>query len=145
MEYVNFGKAGVKVSRIALGLSFREQSNPSEAQKVVERAFDLGITFFDCANVYGPTGRDAFDAGHSEKILGRVIKGRRNEVVITTKVSGPVGTGPNDSGLSRYHIMREVERSLKHLLPGARLSRRNPARGRRRRSWRRSRCNGRRR
>ena len=115
MEYVNFGKAGVKVSKIALGLAFRGQSNPAEAQKVVERALDLGITFFDCANVYGPTGRDAFDAGHSERILGRAVKSRRDDVVITTKVSAPVGTGPNDSGLSRYHIMREVERSLKQL------------------------------
>ena len=64
MEYVNFGKAGVKVSRIALGLGFRGQNDPAEAQKVVERAIDLGITFFDCANVYGPTGKDAWDIGH---------------------------------------------------------------------------------
>ena len=115
MEYVNFGKAGVNVSRIALGLGFRGQSDPAEAQKVVERALDLGINFLDCANVYAPTGRDAHDPGQSEGILGRVIKGCRDDVVITTKVSCPVGTGPNDSGLSRYHIMREVERSLKHL------------------------------
>lgn len=115
MEYVNFGKAGVKVSRIALGLGFRGQNDPAEAQKVVERAIDLGITFFDCANVYGPTGKDAWDIGHSERILGRVIKSCRDDVVITTKVAGAVGTGPNESGLSRYHIMQQVERSLKHL------------------------------
>jgi len=115
MEYVNFGSAGVRVSRLALGLGFRGQSDAAEAQRVVERALDLGINLFDCANVYGPTGQDTFDVGHSETILGRVVKSRRDDVVIVTKVAGPVGSGPNDSGLSRYHIMREVERSLRHL------------------------------
>ena len=53
MEYVNFGKAGVKVSRLAYGLGFRGQSDADEAERVLEKGVELGLTFFDCANVYG--------------------------------------------------------------------------------------------
>ena len=114
MEYVNFGRAGVKVSRLALGLGFRGQSDEADAQKVVEHAIDLGINLIDCANVYGPMD-DRANIGRSEVILGKAIQGKRDEVVITTKVAGAIGPGPNDRGLSRYHIMREVERSLTRL------------------------------
>ena len=114
MEYVNFGKAGVKVSRLALGLGFRGQSNEAEAQKVIEHAIDLGINLIDCANVYG-TMDDRTNRGQSEIILGKVLKGKRDDVVITSKVASAVGCAPNDQGLSRYHIMREVERSLSRL------------------------------
>ena len=54
MEYVNFGRAGVKVSRLALGLGFRGQSDEAEAQRVIEHAIDMGLNLIDCANVYGP-------------------------------------------------------------------------------------------
>jgi len=114
MEYVNFGRAGVKVSRLALGLGFRGQSDEADAQKVVEHAIDLGINLIDCANVYGPMD-DRANIGRSEVILGKAIQGKRDEVVITSKVAGAIGPGPNDRGLSRYHIMREVERSLTRL------------------------------
>lgn len=114
MDYVSFGKAGVKVSRLALGLGLRGQRDEAEAQRMIERAIDLGINLLDCANVYGPMD-DRRYAGRSEVALGKVIKGRRDQVVITSKVSSPVGQGPNDQGNSRYHIMREVERSLQRL------------------------------
>ena len=116
MEYVNLGKAGVKVSRIALGLGFRGLPTDTEAQRVVEHAIDSGINFLDCANTYGMNlyfGKDRIrDRGSAERVLGRAIKGKRDDVVITTKVFGSLGEGPNDRGLSRYHIMREIERSL---------------------------------
>ena len=115
MEYVNFGSAGVKVSHLAFGLGFRGQKDEAEAQRVIEHALDLGINLIDCANIYGPTGEDGPWVGHSETILGKALKGRRDEVVITTKAAGPIGSGPNDQGVSRFHLMREVERSLRRL------------------------------
>lgn len=114
MQYVNFGKAGIKVSRLALGLGFRGQADEAEAQRTIEHAIDQGINLIDCANVYGPLDRRE-SAGRSEVILGKVLKGRRDDVVITSKVASPTGDGPNDGGLSRVHIIREVERSLTRL------------------------------
>ncbi|MDE0317796.1 MAG: aldo/keto reductase [Candidatus Poribacteria bacterium] len=114
MEYVNFGKAGVKVSPLALGLGFRGQGDESAAQRLIEHAIDSGINLIDCANVYGPMD-DRANIGRSEVILGKAIKGKRDDVVITSKVFSHIGQGPNDYGLSRYHIMREVDRSLTRL------------------------------
>jgi len=114
MEYVNLGNSGVKVSRLALGMVFRNQRDEREAQRVVETAIDRGINYVDCANTYGPTD-DRTVTGRSESILSRVLKGRREDLVITSKVSENVGEGPNDAGLSRDHIIREAERSLGRL------------------------------
>jgi 1-deoxyxylulose-5-phosphate synthase len=114
LEYVNFGSAGVKVSRLALGLGLRGQRDEKEAERLILRAFDGGVNLFDCANVYG-LADDRANAGRSEEILGRALKGHRDDVVITSKVFSPVGPGPNDRGASRYHITREVERSLRRL------------------------------
>jgi aryl-alcohol dehydrogenase-like predicted oxidoreductase len=114
MEYINFGSAGVKVSRLALGMGLRGQADEAAAQRLVEQAIDSGINLIDCANVYGPMD-DRANIGRSEVVLGRALKGRRDDVVITSKVFGRLGPGPNDAGLSRYHILREVERSLKRL------------------------------
>ena len=115
MEYVRFGSTGLKVSQLAFGMVFREQSDDRAAQRVVEAAIDRGINFIDCANTYGPTDDRSSGPGRSEEILARAIKGKRDDLVITSKVDESVGSGPNDSGLSRYHIMREVERSLTRL------------------------------
>jgi len=112
MEYVNLGNTGVKVSRICLGcLSF---GNPNEwylgldeARPLVQRALDLGINFFDTANAYSK--------GRSEEITGELLKDYRDDVVIATKVYFAMGDGPNDRGLSRVHILRQIERSLKRL------------------------------
>ena len=114
MEYVNFGKAGVKVSPLALGLGFRGQGDEKAAQRLVEHAIDSGINLIDCANIYGLMD-DRANIGRSEEVLGKAIQGKRDDVVITSKVFSQMGPGPNDAGLSRYHIMREVERSLKRL------------------------------
>lgn len=107
MEYRRLGKAGVKVSRICLGTAFRGGQDEKVCTQVIERAVDLGCNFIDCANNYG--------RGRSEMILGKAIKGKRDDLVLTTKVWTPTGEGPNDRGLSRFHIMREVERSLERM------------------------------
>ena len=114
MEYVNFGEAGVKVSPLALGLGLRGQSDENEAQRLIEHAIDNGINLIDCANIYGPMD-DRANIGRSEVVLGKAIKGKRDDVVITSKVCSHIGQGPNDYGLSRYHIMREIDRSLTRL------------------------------
>ena len=114
MHYVNFGSAGLRVSPIALGLALRGQPDAAAAQRMAARALDLGINFIDCANRYSPMDHpDGY--GTSEEILGRVLKGRRDRVVITTKVQSRIGPGPNDYGSSRLHIAREVEHSLRRL------------------------------
>jgi aryl-alcohol dehydrogenase-like predicted oxidoreductase len=114
MQYVQFGSAGLRVSRIALGMGLRGQADEAEAERLIRVAFDRGVNLFDCANVYGLMDDRAF-AGRSEEILGRALCEHRDEVVITSKVAAPVGPGPNDRGASRYHVLREVERSLARL------------------------------
>ena len=115
-EYINFGSGGVMVTRMALGLGFRGQGDAGEAKKTIATALDGGLNLIDCANIYG-LGDDRRNAGTSEIILGEVIKerGNRDDIVITSKVSSPVSTGVNDHNTSRWHIMREVERSLQRL------------------------------
>ena len=102
------------MSPLALGLGFRGQGDENEAQRLIEHAIDSGINLIDCANIYGPMD-DRANIGRSEVILGKAIKGKRDDVVITSKVCSNIGQGPNDYGLSRYHIMREIDRSLKRL------------------------------
>jgi 1-deoxyxylulose-5-phosphate synthase len=107
MEYRRLGQAGVKVSPICLGAGVRGPLDEERFIRTIEHAIDLGCNFIDCANNYGK--------GRSEILLGQAIKGKRDNLVITSKVFTRVGPGPNDQGLSRYHIMNEVERSLKKL------------------------------
>lgn len=114
MNYVNFGTAGVKVSRMALGLGLRGQGDEKEAERLVNLALDRGLNLLDCANVYGMMD-DRRNIGKSEELLGRVLGARRDDVVITSKVTSPIGPGPNDWSASRFHILREVERSLRRL------------------------------
>ena len=114
MQYVNFGTAGVKVSRVALGLGMRGQNDAAAATRTILTAIDAGINLLDCANVYGLMD-DRANAGRSEEVLGRAIKGKRDDLVITSKVFSPMGEGVNDRGASRFSILREVERSLQRL------------------------------
>ena len=114
MDVAMLGNSGLRVSRLALGLAFREQTDESLMEATIVRALDRGITFFDCANDYGRTSTDPY-GGPAERALGRAIAGRRDEVVLITKVGFDIGSGPNDSGGSRLHIMREIERSLGRL------------------------------
>src|SRR5437762_9473884 len=124
MEYVRFGSAGVRVSRIALGTALRGQADEDAVVHMVHHALDRGVTLFDCANVYSPGGDRAsrtagvayaVNAGRSEEVLGRALKGHRDDVVLTCKVYQPVGPGPNDYGASRYHILRRSEEHTSEL------------------------------
>ncbi len=107
MQYVRLGQTGVRVSRLCLGTAFRAHLDEEVGVRVVARALDLGCTFIDCANTYG--------GGRSERIVGQAIRGRRDDLVLATKVCSAIGPGPNDRGLSRFHVLREIERSLTRL------------------------------
>ncbi|MSR58238.1 MAG: aldo/keto reductase [Planctomycetaceae bacterium] len=108
MNYRNLGTAGVKVSPLCLGtMMFGGQTNTADSIRIMHRALDLGINFFDTANVY--------NAGESEVVVGQAIADRRDKVVLATKGRGPMGKGPNDAGAGRMHLVRAVEASLKRL------------------------------
>lgn len=111
MQYVRFGSTGIKVSRICLGCwSFGTSewmSDMEGAKNIMERAIDLGINFFDTANVYS--------MGRSEEIVGGILKDYRDDVILATKVYFPMGDGPNEQGLSRVHILHQIEGSLNRL------------------------------
>ena len=108
MEYSGLGNSGVQVSRLCLGaMMFGSPTNESDSIKIIERAVDAGINFIDTANVY--------NAGESERIVGKAVRAFRDDVLIATKVSGAMGEGLNRSGTSRHHIMMAVEDSLRRL------------------------------
>jgi 1-deoxyxylulose-5-phosphate synthase len=123
MQYSVLGTTGVKVSRICLGTAtFGVAPTAQDADRVVGAAIDLGINFVDTADVYGnmpvfdrPGALAAADREPAEQILGRALRGRRDEMVIATKSNGIVGLDINDRGLSRRHIIRQVETSLRRL------------------------------
>ena len=115
MQYTNLGRTGLKVSRLCLGtMNFGPLTPESDSFTIMDRALELGINFFDTANVYGrKTGE-----GVTEQIIGRWLaqgSGRREKIVMATKVYGKMGEGPNDSRLSAYHIRRACEESLRRL------------------------------
>ena len=117
MEYINMGSTGLKISRLALGcMTYGSKRwrpwvlDENETQPFIKRAWELGINFFDTADMYS--------LGASEEVLGRAIKGlgiRRENVVIATKLYWPMSDGPNDRGLSRKHIRHSIDASLQRL------------------------------
>ncbi len=116
MQYVRVGKTGLKVSRLCLGcMTYGDPEwkpwilSEDESRPFIERAFELGVNFFDTADVYS--------LGRSEEVLGRVLKdlAPRDQVVIATKVFFRTGAGPNGRGLSRKHIMDSIDASLRRL------------------------------
>ncbi|WP_432194252.1 aldo/keto reductase [Streptomyces sp. bgisy027] len=123
MKYSPLGQTGVRVSQIALGTAtFGVAPTAEDADRIVGTALDLGINFIDTADVYGnmpvfdrPGAIPAVDREPAEQILGRALRGRRDEMVIATKSHGIVGLGVNDWGLSRRHIIDQVEVSLRRL------------------------------
>jgi aryl-alcohol dehydrogenase-like predicted oxidoreductase len=122
MHYKNLGRTGLKVSAVGLGCGnfggigsapafFGKGETEQEAFALMDAAWELGINFFDTADAYG--------GGRSETYIGNWLKTKgsrvRDQLILSSKVFNPVGEGPNDRGLSRRHIMRQVEASLKRL------------------------------
>jgi aryl-alcohol dehydrogenase-like predicted oxidoreductase len=116
VELRNLGSTGLKVSVLSFGtMSFDESGRRNvvgstgveEARRLIDRCLEAGVNLFDSADVYS--------RGESERILGEALKGRREQVVLATKVNGRMGEGPNDAGQSRGHIVRACEDSLRRL------------------------------
>jgi len=112
MRHRRMGESGLAVSALALGtMVFGEDSPrstpPADAEQIIGRFLEAGGTHIDTANVYA--------GGRSEEIIGNVLGKRRSEVILATKVRGRTGDGPNDAGLSRHHVIREVHNSLRRL------------------------------
>jgi aryl-alcohol dehydrogenase-like predicted oxidoreductase len=115
MEYTQLGRSGLKVSRVCLGtMNFGPETNEADSFKIMDEALEQGINFFDTANVYGRK----IHLGFTEEIIGRWLEqggGRREKIVLATKVYGGMGSGVNDARLSAYHIRKACEDSLKRL------------------------------
>ncbi|NLL69917.1 MAG: aldo/keto reductase [Epulopiscium sp.] len=110
MEYQRLGKTGLKVSKISLGswLTYGNAIEKETAIATIDKAYELGINFFDTANVYAQ--------GDAEKVVGQALRRyNRDSYVLATKVFHPMGDGPNDRGLSRKHVFEQVHASLKRL------------------------------
>ncbi len=115
MQYVHLGRTGLRVSRLCLGtMNFGPLTGEADSFAIMDAALERGINFFDTADVYGWRRGE----GVTEQIIGRWIAGsagRRERIVLATKVYGPMGDGPNDSRLSAYHIRRACDDSLRRL------------------------------
>ncbi len=115
MDYVCLGRTGLRVSPLCLGtMNYGPQTTETDSHAIMDEALELGINFFDTADVYGWKKGE----GWTEQIIGRWLAqggGRRERIVLATKVYGGMGTGPNDRGLSAYHIRRACEDSLRRL------------------------------
>jgi len=114
-DYVNLGRTGLKVSRLCLGtMNFGRQTTEPDSYAIMDRALEIGLNFFDTANVYG----GQLGKGITEQIVGRWIAqggGRREKIVLATKVYGGMGEGPNDRRLSAFQIRRACDESLLRL------------------------------
>ena len=115
MIYTKLGRTGLEVSRLCLGtMNFGPETTEKESHAIMDEALSIGINFFDTANVYGWKKGE----GWTEQIIGRWLAlggGRREKIVLATKVYGRMGDGPNDRRLSAYHIRRACEESLQRL------------------------------
>ena len=119
MEYRQLGRSGLKVSLFSLGtMNFTAEGffgmigslSQQEAERLVDVAIDHGVNLLDTSNAY--------TTGKSEETVGNILKGRSNQILVGTKVRFAMGGGPNEQGLSRYHIIEQCEASLKRLKRG---------------------------
>ncbi|GHF08836.1 oxidoreductase [Streptomyces spiralis] len=121
MQYAHLGRSGLKVSRLALGtMNFGDVTDEAESFKIMDAALEAGINLFDTADVYGGPQSPDMEQGYglSEEIIGRWLAqggGRREQIVLATKLYQPMGLGPNDKYLSAYKIRKAAEDSLRRL------------------------------
>ena len=115
MQHVRFGRTGLQVSRLCLGtMTFGLQCDEKTSHAILDAAAEAGITFLDTADVY-PLGGKLEDAGRTEEIIGRWLRGRREKFIVATKCSGKMGAAPWQQGTSRKHVLGAIEASLKRL------------------------------
>src|SRR5918911_2316888 len=117
MNIKQLGRTGLKVSEICLGtMTFGNQADQQTAFAIMDVADQAGVNFFDTADVY-PLGGDLGMVGRTEEIIGRWLheRGARERIVLATKCRGAMGSGLNDSGLSRKHVITACEASLRRL------------------------------
>jgi aryl-alcohol dehydrogenase (NADP+) len=115
MQHVRFGPTGLHVSRLCLGtMTFGLQCDEKASFAILDAAAGHGITFLDTANAY-PLGGKVEDMGRTEEILGKWLKGRREQFVVATKCSGKMGNAPWQQGTSRKHVMTAIDDSLRRL------------------------------
>jgi aryl-alcohol dehydrogenase-like predicted oxidoreductase len=115
MKIRRLGKTGLKVSEICLGtMTFGHQCDEATSFAILDRAAEAGVTFLDTADAY-PVPPSPETYGRTEEIIGKWLQGRRDRFVVATKCRLRVGSGPNDEGLSRRHVLRAVEDSLRRL------------------------------
>jgi len=116
MEYRKLGRTGLKVSELGLGtMTFRWTSTEAQSYQVLDRAWDAGINFIDTADVYSGWAASS-SAGVAERVIGQWMRTKpRDQIVVATKARGRMWDGPNGEGLSRQHIMKAVEDSLRRL------------------------------
>ena len=115
MNYRRMGRTGLKVTEICLGtMTFGYQCDERTSTAILDKAADGGVTFIDTADVY-PVPPSPETAGKSEEIIGRWLRGKREKFILATKCRMRVGHGPNDEGLSRKHILKAAEDSLRRL------------------------------
>ncbi|MFC7677673.1 aldo/keto reductase [Paenibacillus sp. GCM10028914] len=108
MQYRRLGHSGLQVSQLGLGTNaFGKRADQETSTRILHTALDRGINFIDTANIYANT--------ESERIIGEALIGRRHEAILATKAGLPTGTGANERGSSRHHLMQELDKSLKRL------------------------------
>jgi aryl-alcohol dehydrogenase-like predicted oxidoreductase len=115
MQYRKFGRTGLTVSRLCLGtMTFGLQTEEDASRRILDTAADAGVNFIDTADVY-PLGSDHSDAGRTEEIVGRWLKGKRDRFILATKAVGKMGPSAWDQGASRKHLLDAIDASLKRL------------------------------
>jgi aryl-alcohol dehydrogenase-like predicted oxidoreductase len=115
MKHVQFGRTGLRVSRLCLGtMTFGLQCDEAQSRAIMDASADGGIDFIDTADVY-PLGGDGGTVGRTEEIVGRWLQGRRQSYILATKCFGQMGPKPWDQGMNRKHIVEAVEGSLRRL------------------------------
>lgn len=116
MEYKSLGRTGLPVSRICLGtMTFGVQCNEETSRAILDHATDLGIDFIDTADVYPMAADSVAGKGRTEEIIGRWLKGRRDEVVLATKGVGQMGAKPWQRGMSKLNLLNAIDASLRRL------------------------------
>jgi 1-deoxyxylulose-5-phosphate synthase len=115
VKFAKFGRTGLTVSRLCLGTgTFGTQADEAVAHRILDKAADAGVNFIDTADIY-PIGPDRSVVGRAEQVVGRWLRGRRDQFIVATKAGGPMGPAPWQQGGSRKHLLDAIDESLQRL------------------------------